>query len=514
MKRILICLFVVVLTVCSGCASPAATLVTQTMAEPETLDVQNCVSMEAGFFGTHIFDRLMEFDRQGKLVPGLLEGYPTVSDDGRVYHFKLKEGLRFSDGSPLGSRDVKFTVERALSPALGGWNAWIYDSILGAESVAQGESKTLQGFVIKDDLSFEIRLKEPYTPFVQGLASPFAGIFPEKGCQNAGDRWGQQVMGSGPYMLEVWEKGKRIVLKRNKNYWGEMPAIERIDTLFVTDYFQNLSGFRNHAVDCFAVPEEEYYGLSRDAELRGNLLTVQSKSIYYLSFNLAHPQLQDVQIRQAISMAIDRTALTQNVMHGAVIPAHTYLPPGIPGYDPVSVIPYDIEKAKALLASSGYPEGFDLDYPCVQIIEADYALKSMLDQIGIRLNIRSITSGERKELVSRNADTLILRYWWADIPDGDNFLYNKFNSQMAKVGNYQSAVFDQRSIEARTISDPLQREALYRQLDKQLCQEDWVVAPLYHHMESLLVAPRLKGVYINPVTAIPSFKEAVVSEAN
>lgn len=500
---LMVSMITVLVSGCKGKDEPHR--VTRAMLEPASMDLQSNVSMETGFIAVHVFDRLMEYDRTGRLKLGILAESPTVSSDGLTYGFKLKPGLKFSDKSPLTAEDVRYTIIRALRPETGGWNAWIFDSIQGAQEISEDKTSVLKGFVIKDDLTFEIHLSQPYVPFISGLASPFAGIIPSDGCETMGKDWGMRVIGSGRYSVAEWLPGKSITLVRNTQHVGLQAEYDEIVNVFSEDFQQNMAGFRSGAFNQISVPAEAYEVVSTDDGLKESFVSVPALNIHYLGMNVHHPILKDSRVREAISLAIDRERLSHVVLKDAAIPAHTFLPPGIQGHDEEAHIPFDPQRAKDLLAAAGYPNGFDLDYPCKHIIEADYALKSMLEQVGIRLDIRKVTHEERLQSLKDGTYTMILRYWWADIPDGDNFIYNKFNSRYNRYKGYANKAFDAMSEAARVEKDYGRRGGLYEDLDRRLCAEDWVVAPLYHVKESSLVTPEVVGFYIDPVTSLPMF---------
>lgn len=475
------------------------------MVEPYSLDPQTNVSMETGFVSIHVFDRLMKYDSTGKLVTGILARFPIVSREGTLYAFELRKDIKFSDGRPLTSKDVLFTITRALKPETKGWNTWIFDSVVGAKAVIDGKTERLKGFTIIDENRFTIELEKPYTPFLSGLASPYAGIISQEACEKWGDQWGTKIVGSGPYQVFEWNRGKSLRLIKNSYYWGKEAAYDEIESRFSDDFIQDLAGFRAGVLDEIAVPAEDRDLIEGDTELTEHFVEAPALNIYYLSANMTHPILKDSRIRQAISLGIDREKLCDSIMKNSAKPAYTFLPAGILGHDPRTKIEYNPSRAKTLLIEAGYPKGLELDYPCIQIIDADYALKSMLEQVGIHLKIRKITQDERSKLIKEGKDTITLRYWWADIPDGDNFLYNKFNSQFNRCGNYASAKFDLMSEAARYESDLLKREKLYRDMDWMLCQSDWAVMPLYYGKELALVNKKVKKFYIDPVSSLPTF---------
>lgn len=186
------------------------------MHEFSTLDPQINLSVEVGYLAMHIFDRLLEYDEHGKLYPSLLKTLPTVSSDGIEYCFILKQGVRFSNGEELKSYDVKFTFERMLCGEKNyNKSTWIFDNIKGAKDVLNGLTNQLSGFRIINDYEFKIELEKPYMPFLSGLATPYASIFPKKVCMKLGEKWGDTIVGTGPFIVTSWVKEKEIVLEKN-----------------------------------------------------------------------------------------------------------------------------------------------------------------------------------------------------------------------------------------------------------------------------------------------------------
>ncbi len=498
-------LFMLCVMAITGCdtAAGAPRKATVAMREPVTLDMHRDVTMETGFISLHCFQRLMEYDSKGKLVPGLLSAPPVVSEDGLTYSFTLRSGQVFSDGSPLTSEDVKYSVERILKPESEGWNTWIFDSVRGAVAVMEGTEGVLSGFRVIDDWHFEIVLTKKYGPFIMGLASPYAAIMNSDIRLSPEDGWVDVPVGSGAYKPVLWEDGKRMILTKNPHYSGAAFKVDTIEVVFFDRFSEMLAGYERDAIDILSVPPEEMAGIQANIGVKDELETIRALNIHYLLLNNGNTYLKDVRVRKAISLAIDREALCTKVLKGAAVPAYSFMPPGVIGHNPDARIPYDPAEARRLIVAAGYPDGFDLDYPCVQIIETDYALKSMLEQVGIRLNIRQIDAQSRKELRATGKLTAILSYWWADIPDGDNFLYNKFHSSQPHASQYDNREFNRLCDSGRSESDLQKRDRLYKAADALLCREDWATVPISYNLESLLKKPWLGEAYLHPVNSIP-----------
>ena len=487
-------------------------IVTMPMSDFESMDPQVGTSSEVCRTSIQIFSRLFMYDKDGNLVPDVLAAMPKISADGLVYSFELKPNIKFWNGDILKSSDVKFTYERMFLPETKAINGWLLDMIKGAADMESGKAKELSGFVVKDDTKFEITLDKPYAPFLQGLATPYASIFPEKACKAAGENWGKEPVGSGPFKFQSWTKGEELILVKNPDYSGTIAKIDEIDFKVMEDHTTQELEFKNGNIDLMYISADKLAQYKNDP--KAVLYPVEPLHTSYVVFNEANEYLKDVRIRQAISLAIDRTKLCETVLCGAAKPAYTFLPSGLMGNDPNATIPYDVEKAKSLLKEAGYPSGFSIDIYQTQdsksTLDLNTALQGSLAQIGIKLNIIQIDQGSFIDMRNQGKLTMYSASWWADFADPDNFLYTLFYSENAKTrsSNYNNPDFDKALKEARTTTDNAKREAIYKAMDHKLCSEDFAIAPLSHNIDPFVTQPGLKNLICPSVSDIIDFKEA------
>jgi oligopeptide transport system substrate-binding protein len=481
-----------------------------------TLDPQADLNLEVGFIAMHVFSRLVDNDENGKIYPSLLKDMPKVSPDGLTYFFELRHDIKFSTGEKLNSFDVKFTFERMLRPETkGNKSTWVFDTIKGAKDLEDGKAKDLSGFKILDINKFEIQLDKPYAPFIQGLATAYASIFPEKECTEFKEEWNSKIIGSGPFKVLSWEKDKEIVLVKNENYFGTKPKLDKIVNTIVDkshdDFAKTQVLYDLGELDIISIPADKYNDYKDDPKYKNDLQVIQNMNTRYLTLNNQNGIFKDQKVRQAISLAIDRKKLCDVILNGSAIPAYTIIPKGIDGYDENAGIEFNVEKSKELLKEAGYPKGFTIDYlmryKAVQPM--DFAIQGMLQQIGIKLNMIAVYDDNKfYEIENEGKYTMSLSNWCADIPDADNFMYNLFYSKMNRLSKYKNQHFDDMCDEARRITDLREREEIYKSLDKLLCRQDWATVPISHNIEVILKKPNLKGVYINPITNMQIFWNA------
>ena len=373
---------------------------------------------------------LVKLSNDAKALPGLAESW-TISDDGTTYTFKLRDGLKFSNGRDLTTDDVKYSFERLLDPKTASPTAFMFQPLVGVEEFQAGTAKEVSGIKVIDKNNIEFKTKTPVWTMMQRFALPPGFIIAKEGVEAAGDQFGHQPLGAGPFMLDTWESGVKITAKRNPNYYDQgKPFFDGFEmTLNVessTSVLQIEKGEADIALD-FVSPAD-YPRLSGDPVLSKRLLQLQaSPNVDYVIINSNKEPFNKLEVRKAMNMAIDRERLTQ-ISNGRAVPIGGFLPPGIPGSNPdVKAPPYDVEGAKKLLADAGYPNGFSTtllvntdptDLSLAQAVVAD------LGEVGITVELNSIEESQFLEVLTTKPDTLDLvqTEWYMDYVDpSDNY---------------------------------------------------------------------------------------------
>ena len=489
-KRILVLLTVVPLMFTTACKKESAPRIEQAPREEElvlrfgqapygdTLDMQISTGSLSASIADEVTESLLRFDDDNNEEVVLLTDFPTISEDGTAYSFELKPGVYFTNGTELHASDVKFTFERMFTPSTGAKSYSYFNMIVGAKEMLAGEAAELAGFEIIDDYHFIITLEYPYAPFIENLGTSYANILPEDACTAAGSSWGidANLVGTGPYMIESNDPNTVCVLVKNPNYHGGEVKLDRIEVYFYADTTTKLLAYENDDID---VCDLSAAMLSQYMDAFANEITsYHPLGTCFLSLNLQNDVLANVNVRKAISAAINREEIVQYVLNGAGIPACTYLNPAIPGHDETyGVYEYSIDNAKALLAEAGYPDGVTISGGMVRQSEAPIAeaVQGYLAQAGVNLVFDVVDNAT----------------WNALYADADFQMYNYFYSTYSagKSVNYNNAEFDALMDEARIVIDATKRTELYQAADRILSHDDMVCVPLYYPQSQFLAKP-------------------------
>lgn len=473
--------------------------------EPPTMDPQ-CTS---GYYTIplNIFDRLVEVEAEGgesQLVPSLAERW-EISEDGLTYVFHLRPEVRFSNGSPLTSEDVQFTMERLLTHP-DSQSGDIVLNVKGAEDLKNGRSEHLEGFRVLDDLSFEITLETPFAPFLASLSTPGASILDAESTTAAGDNFGKTIedtIGTGGFVLSEWIPGEMILLEANPDCFSGPPNCAGLRMLFLEDTYSQRSLFDSGQLDVLDLdylgPESEYF-IHGDI-YRTNLFRGPRVGITYIALNESIEPLNDVRVRKALQLSLDRNLIMQAMIGGRGNVENGIFPFGLVGHNNnLETIPYDPEEAKALLSEAGYADGFDLTiYYTDPASESDLdriaVVSSMWAKIGVRTETVRLSSDDYMSLRKQGQLSCYLATWSADYDDPDNFIYTFFGKDNT-VGRslcYGNEEVMERIKAARGIVNEEERMAEYQELERIIVQEDAAWVPLYSELHLLVVNSRVEG---------------------
>ncbi len=367
-------------------------------------------------------------DDNSEIIPALAESY-TISDDGLVYTFVLREGVTFSNGRAITAEDVKWTFERIFKPETLSPTSFFFEAIAGSAEFAAGEAEEVSGIQIIDERTVEFTLSTPVYTMLQRFALPPAFIIAKEGVEAAGDDFGRQPLGAGPFVLESWESGVLIAGTRNPNYYeAGRPFFDRFEMQLGVEpsigILRMEAGEADIALDF--VPNADYPRISADPVLAAQLLpTAGFPNIDYVIFNTNIEPFNNLQVRQAMSRAVDRERLGQ-ILNGRATPASGPIPPSVLG-DNKEIQPdaYDPEGAKALLTEAGYPDGFtaqllvNTDPTNLSIVQALIADWSAL---GINIELTSVDNAQFLDTVINQPDSLelVMTNWYLDYPDPSN----------------------------------------------------------------------------------------------
>ncbi len=471
-------------------------LVRIALSDPvSTMDVQR--NSEDYMIPLNIYERLFDIrvneDGSTGLSKGLAKDW-TVSGDGLTYRFILRPDAFFSDGTPVTASDVAFTFTRMLSLP-GSVQTDFADMILGASAVMEGEADKLEGIRVLDEKSLEITLSEPFAGFIYQLATPSCSILSRRCVLESGDAFGlapENAIGSGPYMVTEFTDS-RIMLEKNPYYHcteGETLSVERAEILVLAPALVDQM-FREGRLDLLDMnrvnPDmvESY----KSGEWAERIIAYDRVEIQYLMLNLETPPLDDVRVRRAVQMAINRQRILDELFNGDGKLLDGIFPRGLIGFceENQGWLSYDPEEAARLIKE--VPGAADIRIELAANSQSDIRSLRMLQMIrqdlsAVGLNASVVSYDEESRMYLRRAGRLMAYTgeWSADFNDPDNFIYTFFGGRdktRSRSGNYSNEKIFARIQAARSILDERERMKEYSELERILIQEEAVWVPLF-----------------------------------
>ena len=452
-----------------------------------------------------LFDIRVEEDGSTRLEKGLAEDWDTV--DGIHYDFTLRKDAYFSDGSPVTASDVAFTFTRMLALPESRQTDFA-DMILGAEELMEGKTTKLAGIQVRDDKRFTITLKEPYEGYLYQLATPACSILSQRFVIKAGKAYGRSAettMGSGPYQVKEYTN-TRITLERNPYYHcreGEELSVNRAEFLILPPALIDRM-FRQGELDFLdlnRVNPETVETVYNSSEWEERMIVRNRVEVQYMMLNLETPPLNDLRIRKAVQMAINRQKILEKLFNGDGTLLDGIYPRGLIGFSEENQgwLQYDPEAAAKLVAQ--VPEAKELRIELASSAQSEIRTLRMMEMIRRDLNAvglnASIVSYDDDSRMYLRREGVLMAYtgtWSADFNDPDNFIYTFFGSR-AKTRNRSSNYSDEavlsRVAGARTIRDQNKRMAEYAALEKLLVQDEAVWVPLFSTEHKFILGERL-----------------------
>ncbi len=451
-----------------------------------------------------IYTGLVKFDKNLNVVPD--QATWVISPDNKVYTFTLKQGIAFSDGTPITAQSYVYTLTRALLPEVKSPIALFFlGPILGSDDVSNGKTKTLAGVKAIDNNTLQITLKQPTAYFLQIMADSIA--FPLN--QTVINQFGQtdwvnhaagNGIGTGPFIVKEWDHNTKMVFVPNPHWYAAKTKLTEVDMLFVNDQSTAFKAYQagqynfvwNIAPQDLA-SAKGMAGFVSESLLQTDLLFFSNKMA---PFNNAA-------VRQAFAYATDKEALATAIFKGSAIPAPTIIPPGMPGYQPnYQGLAYDKSKALAALQSA-YPDvskipPITFSFPNSQVSESEAAALQQMWQtaLGIQVKLLPVELNAYNTETANHQVQFGFTQWSADFPDPYDWLtLNLFSTASNNSGDWNNPQFDQIVIQAEQMSGDM-RIQLYNQAE-QIAISDVGWLPLDHQSMAAVIPSWVQGVSLN-----------------
>ncbi len=478
---------------------------------PRDLDPARTTGSAAGYIGL-LYSGLVRLSPNLQVVPDLAESW-VINADGTEYTFTLREGLTFATGQPLTAADVQFSWERAADPETGSTTVATYMAdIVGVSEKLNGDAESIAGIEVIDDRTLVVTLDGPKPYFLAKLTYPTSYVVDEESVGSVDDdEWVFDPNPSGPYDLADYQENEMITFVRNDAYYAP-PAIQNV-LYQIARVGNRISLFASGEVDLVYLGATDALEVQKSSHPQHDQwVSTASLCTTLVQMNNTMPPMDDLNVRRAFALAVDKDGLNELLSEGTNLVADTIFPPAMPGYSQTfaqeqSAQRFNEEAARAALAASQYAEGL----PPVVISAGGFGdserddLNAMVemwrDVLDAEVTIEFLDPVNFSDVVSTDHGHMVSYGWCADYVDPENFLDVLYHSESAyNVSGYVNEEVDALLEEARVTLDVGERLALYQQIEQMLIA-DGAAIPLSHGISDALVSERVQGFVLSPMGA-------------
>ncbi|HXT36512.1 MAG TPA: ABC transporter substrate-binding protein [Chloroflexota bacterium] len=498
----------------SAPARASGTLIVEFQDDISHLDTALCYDNTCYPFAKAMFDRLVDYKgATNNLIPDAAAAMPVISHGGKTYTFKLRNNVRFWNGRLATSADWIYSFERIINPKTqsGGQSFWL--NIVGANDFANGKTAHVSGLKALGQFGLQINLVDPDSSFLNVLAMPFGSVVDKNQITKYGKSYDAlHPMGTGPYMFTQHTPGQKLILTRNPHYF--LPNVGKVQTIQAdigvsteTALLRIEKGQADLDGDFpTTIPSADFLNVLNDPVLGKRLYQAQQIATEYIFFNVNMAPFNNLLVRRAINMAINRTTLSR-LVNGRGVPTTTIEPPLMPGYGKFDLYPYNIQAAKGLLAKAGFPNGFSTTFYTDNTTDdarLSQSIVQQLGQIGVKASLRVLDANTFQTLFgTKNKVPIGLNGWYEDFPDPNDFIEPILSCASAVTGSQNASWFCDPKVDAvaqrlKGMTDQKARLAQYPALDRMIMEEaPWV--PLLTPVFYVLPSTHVKDFYFNLV---------------
>ena len=482
--------------------------------EPDGIDPTVTNNSFAMYVLVNCFEGLVTYDPSGSIVPGCAESW-DISEDGTVYTFHLRDGLKWSDGTPLTASDFVYSIQRVLTPSTTAkYYSMMADYIKGAKEFYEGTATAEElGAKALDEKTLEITLIQPTSFFIDVVSMWCYYPVQEATIAANGDRWtasADTYISNGPFKMEQINLGEGYVLVKNENYWdADNVTLEKLTFRFILDSATALTAYESGDVDGIrSIPSADF---ARLVASNAGVQTVPNYGTVYYNINCSKAPYDDPLVRKALNLAIDRKTIIENVVQIDAEPAYSFLAPGygVNGKDITEgrgtfgmSESADVEAAQAALAEAGYPNGEG--FPTLQLSyysndTVKKVVEAMAEMFKTNLNINvEISSNDWAiyyESVQAGDYEVAAMGWGADYLNPMSFLPLFKTGDSTNIAFYSNSEYDDLVNQVMMETDAAAAAELTLQADE-IVSNDYACIPLYYKSNSYLMKDYISGVYM------------------
>lgn len=471
---------------------------------------------------SQLYNGLIRLDEQLQPQPCIAKRW-TISPDGKTYTFTLRNDVYFhknelfktSDSTrAVTAHDFLYSFRRILDPDVASPGRWVFEEVDHFQAV--------------DDTTFAIHLRQPFSPFLSLLGMVYCSVVPREVVEHYGADYRQHPCGTGPFRLQLWKEGVKLVMRRNPHYFERdslghpLPYLDAVAVTFIVDKQTTFLEFVKGNLDFMNSLDASYKDeiLTQTGQLKAkyadriDMVSTPFLNTEYLGFRMENPEspLHDRRIRQAINYGFDRTKMMKYLRNGIGQPGTGGMVPcGLPGFDTVAGYgyEYDPQKALALLAQAGHPHGKGLPTLTLSTTSSYLDLCKYIQQqlglLGIDIKVDVNPPAALREQIAQGKSSWFRGSWIADYPDAENYLSLFYSGNRCPAGanytRYSNPQYDRLYLQAKGATDPQHRIALYRQMDE-IIMRDAPVIILYYDQVLHFTHKNVHGLRSNAMNAL------------
>ncbi|MDR1873578.1 MAG: glutathione ABC transporter substrate-binding protein [Synergistaceae bacterium] len=457
-------------------------------ADCNGFDPQKITDVYTGTLLRQVYNGLVQPDENMVFQPDLAESWENT--DALTWVFRLRQGVLFHNGEEFTAEDVKYTFDRIFDPK--------------TASPGVTHVREIDRVEVVDKYTVKITTKTPYAPLLASLGRYELSILNKKGVEAAGSDYNKTPVGTGPFTLETWRPGDRVVLKKFDGYFRGEPKVDRLVFRGIPEDATRVIELESGGVDiCMDFPAQDFERVKADG--RFVMYEKPAISTNYYGFNVSVKPFDDRRVRQALNYAVDIDALIDALFFGTAVRARGPLSDQVWGFDetlPADPYPYNPEKARALLAEAGYPNGFKTKlYASTQSLTRSTAefFQGFLAEVGVEAEVVSLEWGAYLAETRKGVDGMFTM-GWSGTGDADGaltYLYDSQNIDSSNRVRWNDPRFDKMMYEGRTTLDPEKRRAIYKEAQSYFNEEVPIVL-MYSRKLLCATTPKVRGFAVWP----------------